>query len=380
MILSRPKFQENGKFITASADFQPNGGPRQSLWFELHSRYKDYVVTERCDAFLLGLLPYAMLHGEDIHLDCPVSEKLYYQLSDYLIPALTLANPAFRRMRIVPGQLEHHSLNSARAVGTGFSGGVDSFCTVHDHFVNLLCPPSYRLTHLTFFNVGSHGDLGGETARTLFRKRLNLLGHFPKECGLELVVVDSNLSEVLQMNFSETHTLRNMAPVLLLQNLFHVYYYSSAYRMDDFRLINTSSDTSPYDLLNLAMLSTESISLYSAGTQYTRVEKTALIADYEPTWRYLNVCVCDDLNCSSCFKCMRTLLTLELIGKLNNFSSIFNIDTYFRHRDKYIGEVLSKKHRYLYKDIYHEMVKINFRIPMHSRGFALLMQLRSLCE
>lgn len=370
MKISAPCVRRDGESVIVSAEFQ-TGDHQDILWFRLPAKYQDYVVTERSDSFLVGLLAYAMVRGEDIHLEGPVSEKIYYQVSNYLIPALTLANSKFQRIEIVPGKLENHSLNTEGAVGTGFSGGVDSFCTIHDHLVNPKCPTRYRLTHLTFFNVGSHGDLGGDQARAVFNKRLQILKGYPEECGLNFLAVDSNLSEVLQMNFAEAHSLRNMAAVLLLQKLFRVYYYSSAYRMDDFRIKNAESDPSPYDILNMAMLSTESTDLYSSGTQYTRVEKTALISDYEPTWRYLNVCTCDDRNCSACYKCMRTMFTLELLGKLNNYAGIFNFGEYFRLKERYVGQIVAKNTEYFYKDIFNEMTSRAVQVSATSRLFAL---------
>ena len=43
-----------------------------------------------------------------------------------------------------------------RAVGTGFSGGIDSFATIYEHHEKP-APEGFKLTHLFFFNVGAHG-------------------------------------------------------------------------------------------------------------------------------------------------------------------------------------------------------------------------------
>ena len=37
-----------------------------------------------------------------------------------------------------------------------------------------------------------------------------------------------------------------------------------------------------------------------------------------------------DTNCSVCPKCVRTLLTLDILGKLDAFSGVFDIDRYRR--------------------------------------------------
>jgi hypothetical protein len=366
MEISRPQINNDGDHVIVSAEFNI-GGETNSLWFKVEEKYRQFVVVERADAFLVGLLYFAMQRGEDIRIHAPVSEKLFYNLTTYLIPAIALANPRFSIIKVIPDSLESESINIQNAVGTGFSGGVDSFCTIVEHLTNALCPPHYRLSHLTFFNVGSHGDYGGATASELFNKRLQELKEFPHEVGLKFVSVDSNIADILQLNFAATHSLRSMAPVLLLQKLFRVYYYSSGYRMDDFRIKNAAADSSAYDILNMAMLATESTDLYSSGCQHTRVEKTAIIADYEPCWRFLNVCVLDKDNCSSCFKCMRTLLTLDIIGKIGNFAHVFDLALYQKNKNRYISEVLSHRGDYIMKDIYTEMQSRSFDVPIRSR-------------
>ncbi|MGA2801098.1 MAG: hypothetical protein ABSE97_01800 [Verrucomicrobiota bacterium] len=372
MNISTPKVRKDGESVIVSAEFHTSEH-KDVLWFKLDAKCQDYVVTERGDAFLIGLLLYAMARGEDIHLDCPISEKLYYNLSNYLIPALSLANPKLLPIKVIPRELEHSSINQRNAVGTGFSGGVDSFCTFYDHFVNPQCPVNYRLTHLAFFNVGSHGDFGGEAARALFHKRLDDLKQFPIDAGLEFIVVDSNISEILQMSFLATSTIRSIAPVLLLQKLFRVYLFSSAYRMSDFQMLD--DDDGHYEVLTLSMLSTESLDLYSSGCQYTRVQKTAIIAGYEPTQRYLDVCVSGVGNCSSCSKCMRTLFTLEMLGAIDQYSNIFDLAVYQANKAAFIGRVLANRHKDLYREIYNEMSSRHIRIPFKSR----LLCCRHLC-
>jgi hypothetical protein len=376
MYISTPKITVASNIATISVTYETSK-ENNTLWFSVDVKYLKYLSLESVDAFLVGLLFYAMARGEDIHVEGSISEKLFYCLSYYLIPALVIANPKLKKIEIYAKKLEHKPTNIANAVGTGFSGGVDSFCTIYDHLNNIRCPDHHRLTHLTFFNVGSHGDMGGNAARELFKKRCKTLSKYPIECGLDYVVVDSNISEVLQMTFAATHTMRNMAVVLLLQNLFGIYYYSSGYRMDDFRIINAHSDTSAYDILNMAMLSTESVQLYSSGSQYTRVQKTALIADFSPTWSHLNVCVTGEYNCSCCFKCMRTLLTLEILGKIDAYANVFDLKKYASKRERYIAQILVNKKQYIYKDIYNEIILRKSRFTWREKGLAILLHARS---
>lgn len=65
-----------------------------------------------------------------------------------------------------------------------------------------------------------------------------------------------------------------------------------------------------YDVYVNTLLSTECTEIIDDGNQYSRTQKTELIADYPPAHQYLNVCVdhADDYlsaqNCSICSKCL----------------------------------------------------------------------------
>jgi hypothetical protein len=75
----------------------------------------------------------------------------------------------------------------------------------------------------------------------------------------------------------------------------------------------------------------------------TRVEKTELVSAYEPSYRHLNVCVDPDYegsNCSVCFKCRRTLLTLEMLGVVDKYSRVFDLKKYRSIRNGYLVETL----------------------------------------
>ena len=97
----------------------------------------------------------------------------------------------------------------------------------------------------------------------------------------------------------------------------------------------------------LKLIETESLSFYSSMSQSTRYRRTEIISNYEPSYKYLDVCtalhVTDKINCSKCEKCLRTQITLELIGKLNRYNEVFNLKVYEQYKDKYIADLVSKK-------------------------------------
>jgi len=304
------------------------------LWYSVDQEYSEFLTTENADAFLLGLLILAMEHNENIYIDGMISERLFYHLTHYLMKILTLLIPSLHQIKIFPKELNSGKITQVQnGVATGFSGGIDSFCTFIDHFIEKI-PTSYKITHLVFNNVGSHGAGGQE----LFRKRYQRLLKFAQEYELPFIKIDSNLHQILKLNFQNTHTTRNVSAVLLFQKLVGKYFYASAHKYEDC-IIKESPDGAVIDPAAIHLLSTETTEFISTGCQYSRVEKTIKVSEFEPSYRYLDVCVHAvnrAENCSQCWKCARTLLTLEILGKHKLYTKVFDLEKFAKIRSSYI--------------------------------------------
>lgn len=374
MTIHQPEIVEKGNMTRLQAMFEIKD-KQETLWYEVESKYRDYLTVERADAFVVALFLLAFEKGYDIRVLAPMSEKLYYTLNMHLLP-LTAEVRSYKNINIYCDHLEATPLLNAGGVGTGLTCGIDTFSTISSHLDDH-CPEEYKITHFTFFNVGSNGMLGGKKARDLFNKRIDAVRPCAEELNKELITVDSNISELLVMNFYETHSYRHLSAGLILQKLFHVYYYSSAYSLKYFELKPNSPGH--YDIFNMSMLSTESMDFYSTNPYETRVDKTRLVSQYKPATKYLNVCIVDGENCGGCEKCVRTLLTLEVLGKLTEFSDVFNIDNYYKRREKYIARVIAyqKSDDYM-QEIFDEMVKLRFKIPIYSKLAAQYLRVRQL--
>lgn len=332
------------------------------LWYEVDNEYAQYLCTERSDAFVVGVLPMALTKGLDIETDQPMSSRLFYQLTQHFIPIVSKFSNRYKKIE-THAPITRDCLETARAVGTGISGGVDSFYTIlRNHELDEAT--NNNVTHLTFFNVGSHGDFGGEYARELFRKRLVHAKKNASLMNLPLVSVDSNVSELLQMDFVQTHTFRNFSAVLALQKLFGVYYYSSAYDITDFQI--NPDDCAHFDLLTASNVSNEQVTFYSVGQEVSRIDKEKYISKYDIVKQRLNVCVISDNNCSHCEKCIRTMAGLYAIGELDNFKNVFDVDDFKKSYKKRMGFVIGNLSKIPYKEIYLEMRKSGIRIPMIS--------------
>ncbi|MFT7774323.1 hypothetical protein [Roseateles sp.] len=346
------KLIESDGRVIASATVDSTHYGEQELWFSVRKEFVSYVCVDRLDAFLVAMLYPAMLYGEDIVVEGCVSQRLLFNLNNYAIPLLQGFSDSLKKIKI-SAVSESKEIYGGAGVGTGFSAGVDSFCTIYDRYV-LEGRPAHKVSSLTFFNVGSNGDWlqhgSTEFTRAKFQTRYAALSKFAEEVGLDFLDVDTNLHFFHHWWHSYSHSLKAAAVVLLLQKHYSKYYYSSA-GMNYSGMLERSAfyknkDIGAYcDPLLLPLLSTESVELVSDGTAYTRSEKVLHVLNYEPVTRYLNVCV-DHVeaweNCSVCDKCLRTLLTLDVSGNLESFDKIFRLDLYREKRTEYIERQIER--------------------------------------
>jgi hypothetical protein len=354
MKLHNLTISHNNGWSRVSVDIKSQAIDETELWFSVPTEYQDRICVDRYDPFVVGLLFPAMACGEDIFVEGVVSKALLHQLNQYAIALVCSFSSIVKPIRIIANPAKQ-IISTDTSVGSGFSGGVDSFSTLYNNYV---CQedPSFKINTLLFFNVGSHGS--GNTPETLkcskdkFLARYNYLKAFPDEVGLDFIPVDSNLHTFHPWGHLLTHTLTSAAAALVFQKTIRRYYYSSTgiSYLDMFRVSSNYRNISigSYcDAVLLPLLSTDSMQLIADGYQYNRTEKTVQITDYPPVKKYLNVCVniniSDEKNCSVCPKCCRTLVTLEAAGRLEEFSMVFDIDAYRKVRSRYLADQLAKQ-------------------------------------
>ena len=340
MLIGKPVARRTAEetVLSAKVSFQ---GREEECFYSVPAKYADFADTESSNCFLVGMLYPAMRYGEDIHVEGTVSARLLYNLNEYLVPLMASCDERLKRIKMTAGATDDRGCQDVKAVGTGFSGGIDSFATIHEHYARPT-PDGFKITHLFFFNVGAHGipKCEGDLAalEKKFHARYEKLAGFPREVGMPFVPVNSNVHLFHPWGHLEVATLATVSAVMFLQKGIRRYYLASAGHPYKHLWHYLGASLRPDDIayLNpmlLPWLSTESLDLVDDGTFYDRSEKTVLVADYEPASRYLNVCCSHDTldtNCSICDKCCRTLLTLEILGKADVFRSAFDIGKYRR--------------------------------------------------
>ena len=197
------------------------------------------------------------------------------------------------------------------------------------------------------------------------------------ELGLSFVPVNSNISSLYQGAFLQSHAYRNCSAVLALEKLFGHYYYASAGESEKLwtGLENDASD-------NVWFFSTETVRFYMGSRERTRIEKLEFLSGYEVAKKYLHVCSNESYNCGKCGKCFRTLLILELIGKLDQFIPAFeSIDFYKKKKWKKFVWILDKRQEDQFAaDMYAYMKKNNMHIPAIARIYHYTLPVRRMIK
>ena len=330
------KCPDSGMKSRYHRDFADKSG-NFTLWYEVDESNADSLCPERADAFVVACLYYAMVTGEDIQCKVPVTERLLYQLNEYIVPSLCQPTNEYKRIHVMAEPVRQIT-PLAHYVGTGVSCGVDSFSSIVMNMKESV-PQSYRLTHLTLFNTGSMNFAGYSAKKNLeewnretdaeFEERVTHGKKVASELGLDFIAVNTNIADLYQGCFLYSHTFRNCSVVLALQKMWKAYYYASAGEpiQTNAGLTRTNGE---YDLLALSGISLDNLTFYSSCLPYQRMEKIALIADNPVVQKYLNVCSFETKNCGRCEKCLRTITALDLMGKLGKFTNSFADLTYYK--------------------------------------------------
>lgn len=347
-----------------------NGG---GYFIEVDSEYADKLVYETSDPFVLAAMLPALMAGENIECDT-ISDDLYYHSPTILY----LLSKVFNKhcIKIIPKQVVHVDF-APTAVGTGFSGGIDSFATFLNHTSDS-CPDAFKITHLTLFNVGAYGN-DYELTLEKFKKDVQRAKPFAKQVDMPLVTVNSNIGGLFTHKEVKSYSLRSTIclsiGILSLSKLFRTYYISSSGTIDDMKL--NRYDQYFYENSLTQRLSTHNTNILVSETDINRVEKTKIVAKSDLSKDFLYVCAADIYNekykfgfskdtapnCSQCIKCVRTMTTLDALGYRDRFASRFDFSKYDKDYKHHLLDIATKKcYDHFSREIYELMQERGIKI------------------
>ena len=359
----------------------PNTGvlEKKECFFEFDDKYEKYLVAERSDAFVAGLLVTALENNLDIEFENPISERLYYQLTTYFIPMISKYNSKYPLYNIsLKGNKDNSIIPNKNKVATVCSGGVDSFYTMIKHGRDYEIE-SKRLTHIVYSSSGTDETLE-EVVIKNYKHNMSHIERIAKECNLELISCYNNLYQFYKKpfkGFTAIYATTFGSVAYALQKLLSTYYISSGDPISEFNLDLSKThghDASVFDVFTTGCMNTENLMFYTSGSEYDRIEKENYIANNEQAQKLLVVCAYNNyakehekhMNCSKCPKCLRTMAQFYSLGKLENFKESFDIEEFMNHKAKNLGKMMAlNKHTYV-NDMKKTAKENNVRIPIIS--------------
>lgn len=386
IIINRPYIENIGSSKVRLCS-KIEGSINDVLYYEVDKKYAQYLCDDRVDPFVLGLLNGAMYENEDIICNSDITDEILFQLQTYYIPIISKNNPSLHNITIqsergVPAVCMGH------AVATGNSGGVDSLYTILKYSKDNV--GVHGVTHLLFNNI-STGDVNEKNIRDLFERDALEKKQISDELGLDFVAIYTNLYSFYKQPglFNKYYTAQYVSAVYTMPKLFGVFYFSSAYPVEEFSLsmsvVNKSHDSACYDLFTLHCLSTRAMRVYSSGMEVTRGEKLSYIVDHPVVHRHMQVCAIeqdrgnvvrlDKLNCGTCRKCQRTVLQLYAINKLSEYQQLFDLRCFYANPGRYIGKGLARDYP-AFSRMIKQKLKKNGILPANTWVWEVLYRLR----
>jgi hypothetical protein len=325
MIIHRPELTERGNdtLVTAAVELE-RGHNRypEALWFTFPRSVAGFV-SDRADPFVVALLPLAMHLGEPMTVRGELSYRLARGMREYQWFQSTWKPAFFTAVELRCDELRSRDPGEGSgAVGSAFSGGVDSFHTLWTHLGENEPYAPFRISHCLMINgFDPDTDLDG-TGR--FAEMQRLYEALMARLGVQLVVVRTNLLQFLGLDIQkQSFAAFVTAPALALGRLFSRYYVASSYR---FTQLGPFPDGSHPMFDHL--LGSETMETIHDGGHLTRVAKTVAISNWPETFDLLRVCFNATgvqpgrdaiANCCACEKCRRTMLTLDIAGTLGSY-------------------------------------------------------------
>ena len=342
LVLSKPVINDMPyNRVRLSCDIKDNDEIK-TLYYEVDKEYGKYLCDERSDAFVISILPFAMLAGQDIYCNSPVTEDLLHNINEVLVPTLSSAPNKYKLMR-VHASTENNPIRGDE-VATGISLGVDSFYTIFKNkdseYKNL------NLTHL----------LNMKSPNTIKKRSIHMeeITKVAKELNIPNTFILSNIYNLWKNSHVQVHIYFFLGVVYAMRKLVRAYYYSTAYDLSEFTIEGEPRVpiADKYLLLLAYNFSTPDVRVFIEGMDVTRREKILAISDEEVVQKYLRTCVEEDYNCSVCWKCKRSLMEFDMLGVLDNYREVYDVDYYLEHKPEYFEYLIRRKDKSLVYPLY----------------------------
>ena len=312
IVLSSDALWETHVRVERQVAWGRRGARHTRIWFDV-PRTLLPVLNPRDDAWLLGLLPWAMRLGEPLSLSRPVDDALLANAGKLM----GIWSTWRRELRAVP--LESPTVTASPAADPArfasfFTAGVDSFFTALNPGFGQAdqAPSSAGAGHELLYVVGF--DLRLDQPG-LFPGRIKRLQETAGELGKPLHILATNLRalDLPGLPWGDVyHGFALGAAGQLLAGRYRRVLIASTFGPRDLSPFGSHPDTDP-------LMSSAALTFVHHGQELRRSEKFARLVDHDLFLRSLQVCYLSPVggNCGRCRKCLLTLGALDLLGKLD---------------------------------------------------------------
>jgi len=309
----------------------------QSVFFSYPGRFLDFL-PETADPFFPAMLIPSMLSGEDLEIIPPISSRLL-ENQQTIQDILSTWHPLdFKKINLIAQNVSGKSPEKKNRNATFFSLGVDSMYTMLKHLPVNKPAPGRGLSSLIYMK-------GLELPLSVYSKGqdqevINASKKVADHYNLELIVGETNLRDVFPLDWEDHYFGPGLAATALslskgFKNVYIPSSHSYAFFFHD-----------PSSPLLDHLWSNEHTHIFHDGAEKERAQKIAdLIANDSYALNNLRVCVDNEggiQNCGNCAKCIRTMITLEIIGRLKSAASFPDElpEDYFRRLNTFIPDSL----------------------------------------
>lgn len=298
--------REHGWGVRAIVESEALPDGAFELEFAVDGAEEPAAIDDLGDSLFAALLLPAMVAGEPLSVDVPVSSRLLRRAGDIMAIYAAWAD-------LSPVAIKASS--TARPTGRGktaqfFSGGVDSFFSLLEHPEDFGgADPTTRLVYINGFDI----PLGNESLHGAVDSIRRVAA--TAECGVTIVTTNLRYLAEPMIDWGLYHGSMLASVALLLSGSVSrcVIPASHAYQF--------LGPWGTHPLLD-PMWSTERLEIVHDGCEATREQKIDVVSAAQLAQRELRVCLqpingVRVFNCGHCRKCVLTMLTLRLHGRLD---------------------------------------------------------------
>ncbi|MGH2809586.1 MAG: hypothetical protein ACRDIA_01755 [Actinomycetota bacterium] len=216
-----------------------------------------------------------------------------------------------RRVRVEAAAAHPSEAKSGDGAASFFTAGVDSFYTALKH--------RDEIKALIYVEGFEYFDRPGA-----FDSAIQVVRGAAEALGKPLIELSTNLPTISGhfLPWGHYHGAALASAAVLLSGNFQRVLIPATNTYNNLVPLGSHPMTDP-------LWSTDSVQIVHDGCEANRIEKLTAISGSDAVRSFLRVCheqPIDRPNCSSCEKCLRTMISLEMVGTLDRFKTFSPLD------------------------------------------------------